>query len=114
MISNRYKCFKQTRLMSKYILIDNEVTEIFEQSIKVDIVRNRCKVYGLSISRPIVMIKDINMQLMNTMGSIRWLIESEYIESAFFTDKCFTVVDRSFFPEHSEFISAYWFFIVGT
>ena len=47
------------------------------------------------------------------MGSVRWLIGSEYLKSAFFTNSSFAVVDRSFFPEHSEFITAYWFFIVG-
>ena len=48
------------------------------------------------------------------MESTRWLIELEYLEYAFFTDKCFIVVDRSFFSEHPEFILAYWFFIIRT
>ena len=58
----------------------------------------------MSISRPIVIIKNINTQLMNTIGSTRWLIEVEYLESAFFTNKYFAVVDGSFFPEYPEFI----------
>ena len=34
------------------------------------------------------------------------------LKSTFFTDNYFAVVDRSFFPKHPEFISAYWIFIV--
>ena len=60
------------------------------------------------------MIEDINIQLINTMGSTRWLIGSEYLERTFFTDKCFVVIDGFFFPEYPEFISAYWFFVIGT
>ena len=98
--------------MNKYILTEDEVTEVFEQSIEVDIVRNRCKVYGLNIPRPVVLIENINTQQMNTMWSTRWLIGSEYLKSAIFTNNCNIVVDRSFFPEHPEFIAAYWFFFV--
>ena len=104
---NRCVYFKQTRLLNKYILTKDEVIDVFEQSLEVDIVKNRCKVHGLSISRPIVMIKDINTQPMNIISSARWLIGAEDLESAFFTDKCFVVVDRSFFPEYPEFISVY-------
>ena len=53
--------FKQTRLTNKYVLIEDVVTEVFEQSIEVEIVRNRCKVHNLSISRPVVLIEDINI-----------------------------------------------------
>ena len=60
-IGNRYKCFKQTRLINKYIFTEDEITEVFEQSIEVDIVKNRYKVYGLNISRPIVMVENINI-----------------------------------------------------
>ena len=51
---------------------------------------------------------------MNTIGSARQLIWAEYLESAFFTDKYFTVVDGFFFPAYPEFILAHWFFVIGT
>ena len=54
------------------------------------------------------------MQPMNTIGSVRQLIGAEYLESTFFTDKCFTVVDRFFFPEYPEFILAHQFFVIRT
>ena len=93
--------------MNKYVLIEDEVTEVFGQIVEVNIVRNRCKVHGLNIPRPIVMIEDINTQQINTIGSTRWLIGPEYLKSTFFTNNYFTVVDGSFFPEHPEFIAAH-------
>ena len=59
-ISNRHKYFKQTRLINKYVLIEDKVTEVFEQSTEVDIVKNRCKVHSLNIPRLAVMIKNTN------------------------------------------------------
>ena len=46
--------------MNKYVLIEDDVTEVSKQSVKVDLVRNRCKVYDLNITRSVVMIEDIN------------------------------------------------------
>ena len=63
--------FKQTRLLNKYILTEDKVIDVFEQRVEVDIVKNRCKVCSLSISRPIVMIKDMNTQPINTISSMR-------------------------------------------
>ena len=48
--------------MNKYVLIEDEVIEVFEQSAEVDIVRNRYKVHSLNTPRPVVMIEDINTQ----------------------------------------------------
>ena len=62
MISNRHKYFKQTRLIKKYIFTEDEIIEVLEQSIEVDIVKNRCKVYSLNISRSVVVIDNINTQ----------------------------------------------------
>ena len=61
MIRNRYICFKQARLTNKYTLTEDVVTEVFEQSLEVDIVRNRYKVHGLTIPRPIALIEDTNL-----------------------------------------------------
>ena len=48
------------------------------------------------------------------MEGMKWIIGLEYLKNSFFTDKFFAVVDKSFFPEHPEFISVHWFFIIRT
>ena len=61
-IRNRYRYFKQIRLTNKYIFIEDKIMEVFEQSIEVDIVKNRSKVYSLNISRSVAMIDYTNTQ----------------------------------------------------
>ena len=40
-----------------------------------------------------------------------WLVDSQRILQILLSDKCIAAVDGSFFPEHPEYISAYWKFI---
>ena len=88
-------------------MINNVVNIVFKGSVEVEVHRDHYKVFDLI---PLVQVSsptrstdvDHTRQPLTT-----WLVETDIVLQMLESNKCLAIVDRSFFPEYPEFISAY-------
>ena len=79
----------------------------FQERVEVEVQRNWCKVFDLipqySLPSTVRLTREINLQQSLT----KWLVDASTTQHILTSNKCIAVVDGSFFPIYSEFISAY-------
>ena len=102
--------FRQTRLSNRYTRIVSQPSINFSERVEVELQSNRCRIYA-SIPIEEQHLQRTSNPHTNHQQLTKWNMQDTTILTLLRSNKCMAIVDGSFFPEHSVFISAHWKFI---
>ena len=82
------------------------------QVVETNTLANKCKAYDLVERIHAVIPIRVRNNIDSSNSRTEWLYNIVDLKDILQSRNCYAVVDRSFFPENLEVISAYWIFIV--
>lgn len=108
-----FSMFKISRIRNIHVQAEEEVLDSFERTMEADAMSSRCKFYDSIQELGRVLTMNAQETLRSKNGRIEWFRDDKRIDAVLKSKRYYVVVDRSFFPEDSAWISVIWIFSVN-